>query len=119
MAIRRVVFETIGLFDEGFTPAYYEDGDFCYRARAAGFEVIHTPAARLRHHENASLQGQSPAHRRAYHRNRIRFVLKHSALDTIIQAFAPAEREEIGRWSLADSLARKHAYVDGLLDLPE
>jgi GT2 family glycosyltransferase len=118
MAVHRRVFEAIGLLDEGFTPAYYEDGDFCYRARAAGFEVIYTPAARLRHYENASLQGQSPAHQRAYHRNRIRFVLKHSTLDEITQSFVPAEREEIGRWSIADSLARKHAYVDGLLDLP-
>lgn len=119
MAVHRRVFEAIGLLDEGFTPAYYEDGDFCYRARAAGFEVIYTPAARLRHHETASLQGQSSAHQRAYHRNRIRFVLKHSALDEITQSFVPAERAEIGRWSIADSLARKHAYVDGLLELPE
>lgn len=118
MAIRRTLLANIGLLDEGFTPAYYEDSDYCYRARAAGFDVLYTPNARLRHDENTSLHAQSPAHQRAYHRNRIRFILKHNPLDTLAHTFALAEREAIHRWSLTDSLARKHAYIDALIDLP-
>jgi GT2 family glycosyltransferase len=117
VAVHRRVWETVGLFDEGFAPAYYEDADLCYRARSASFGIVYTPHAVVTHHENASLQGQSPAHHRAYHRNRIRFVLKY--LDpALLAAFVAAERDEIRRWSTADSLARKHAYVNGMLMLP-
>ena len=38
MLIRREVFEEIGLFDETFF-LYYEDVDFCLRAKKAGFRV--------------------------------------------------------------------------------
>ena len=119
MAVRAEVFGSIGLFDEGFTPAYYEDTDLCYRARAAGFGVVYTPHAHLIHHEGSSLGLRSPAHQRAYHRNRIRFLLKHSPLDKLEEEFVPQECEEIGRWSVADSLARKHAYFEALLALPD
>lgn len=119
MAVRRAVFEQIGLLDEGFSPAYYEDVDLCYRARAAGFAVMYVPAARLRHHETASLEGQSARHQRAYHRNRLRFVLKHSPLDRLLNEFGPAEQEEIARWSVANSLARKLAYLENMLALPD
>lgn len=116
-AVHRRVWETIGLFDEGFTPAYYEDTDLCYRARAAGFQIVYTPHAVVMHYENASLQSQSPAHHRAYHRNRIRFVIKY--IDpALLPAFADAERDEIRHWSTANSLARKHAYLQGMLTLP-
>jgi GT2 family glycosyltransferase len=119
VAVHRRVWETVGLFDAGFTPAYYEDVDLCYRARAAGFEIVYTPHAIVTHYENASLQGQSAAHQRAYHRNRIRFVLKYIQPHTFSSEFIAAECDEIGRWSVADSLARKHAYLHGLLMLPE
>jgi GT2 family glycosyltransferase len=117
MAIRRAVLEQVGLLDEGFTPAYFEDTDFCYRARAAGFAVMYIPTACLRHDENSSLQAQSARHQRAYHRNRIRFLLKHGSPEQLLTHFAPAEHEEIQRWSIADSLARKGAYLDNLLAL--
>jgi GT2 family glycosyltransferase len=32
----------------------FNDVDFCLRARAAGYQVVYTPFARLVHHESAS-----------------------------------------------------------------
>lgn len=119
MAVRTTLFEEVGLLDEGFTPAYYEDVDLCYRARAAGFAIIYAPEARLIHAESTSLEGQSPRHQRAYHRNRLRFLLKHAPLAVLRHDFAPAEREEIARWSLSNSLARKRAYFENMLLLPD
>lgn len=46
--IRKEVFQTVGLLDEGFF-MYYEDADFCRVVRAAGFSVVHNPAAKVVH----------------------------------------------------------------------
>ena len=53
MWIRRNVIETIGLFDEQFF-MYYEDADYCSRAREAGFGIFGVPAARMWHKVSAS-----------------------------------------------------------------
>jgi GT2 family glycosyltransferase len=117
LALRGDLPAELALFDEGFHPAYFEDVELCYRARAAGYSVIYAPSARLIHHEHSALGAQTPAHQRAYHRSRVRFVLGHGPLAEL-EAFVAAEREEIARWNLADSLARKAAYLDALADLP-
>ena len=46
--IRREVFEKIGLLDTGYF-MYFDDVDFCRRARAAGWKILHWPAARVVH----------------------------------------------------------------------
>lgn len=48
MLIRREVVEAIGLFDERFF-MYYEDADFCQRARDQGFRILCVPAAKMWH----------------------------------------------------------------------
>lgn len=37
--IKTSVYKKIGLFDERFNPAYFEDPDFCFRALLAGFKL--------------------------------------------------------------------------------
>jgi len=46
--IRREVFDRVGLLDEGFF-MYFEDVEFCFRARQAGYEIMHEPTARVVH----------------------------------------------------------------------
>lgn len=46
--IRRRVFEQIGLLDEGYF-MYFDDVDFCRRARRAGVQILHWPRARIVH----------------------------------------------------------------------
>ena len=53
MIIRREVFEKIGLLDQGYY-THYEDVDFCFNARKAGWSVWYVPASRVTH-----LVGQS------------------------------------------------------------
>lgn len=53
MLVRREVFETIGLMDEGYF-LYFEETDFCLQAHAAGWECWYLPQARIVH-----LAGQS------------------------------------------------------------
>ena len=38
-AIRRECYQEIGLFDIGYSPAYYEDVDYCLRARLKGWAI--------------------------------------------------------------------------------
>jgi hypothetical protein len=48
MAIRREVFDAIGLMDESYF-LYFEETDFTWRARAAGWQTWHLPQARVVH----------------------------------------------------------------------
>ena len=48
LAVKRSVWEQIGLFDEGYF-LYYEDVDYCQRAQRAGFRVVYIPTAWLTH----------------------------------------------------------------------
>ena len=46
--ITRACYERIGGLEESFF-AYYEEVDYCLRARAAGFQVVIVPASQVRH----------------------------------------------------------------------
>lgn len=43
MMIRHKVIYDIGLFDENFSPMYFEDPDFCFRAFKVGYEIAWRP----------------------------------------------------------------------------
>ena len=51
LMIRRSLWQELGGFDEAFVPAYYEDTDLCFSARAAGFKVVYQPASTVVHYE--------------------------------------------------------------------
>lgn len=50
---RRALYGELGGFDEAF-PNSYNDVDFCFRLRRAGFTVVYEPLCRLHHYESAS-----------------------------------------------------------------
>jgi GT2 family glycosyltransferase len=54
---RREVFERVGDLDPTYR-AYFEDADFCLRARAAGFRIRYVPTAKVWHRISASTGGQ-------------------------------------------------------------
>jgi GT2 family glycosyltransferase len=54
---RREVFETIGMLDHSYR-AYYEDTDFCMRARRAGYGIRYVPGGVLWHKISQSTGGQ-------------------------------------------------------------
>jgi len=49
MLMRRAVSEEVGTFDERFNPSYFEDPDYCMRAKKAGFKIGWNFKARLTH----------------------------------------------------------------------
>ncbi len=56
LLVRREVFTEVGPLDERFTPAWFEDVDYCRRLAAAGKTIFVVPAARARHFGGASLE---------------------------------------------------------------
>ena len=52
MFVKKEVFKKIGLFDENFF-LYYEDADFCWRARKERFESYVVPSAKVYHFERS------------------------------------------------------------------
>ena len=49
MLITREVIHSIGLFDEVYAPGYYEDADYCFRAREYGFRTVYSPFSEVYH----------------------------------------------------------------------
>ncbi len=52
--ITRALLNIVPGFDERFAPAYYEDVDMAFQARANGLKVIYQPKAVVIHHEGIS-----------------------------------------------------------------
>lgn len=63
----------IGELDEAYNPVQYEDIDFCYRAREAGYRVVYTPTVVMRHDESATTTGE-PTLKNSY------LVIKHGMI---------------------------------------
>jgi len=116
----RTVLRTVGLFDEGFYPAYYEEVDYCFRARKAGFAVIYEPSAVAIHHESQSHDTLSVAYYQAMQRGRLRFVLKNYTVEQLKSDFFPAEQRYVR--SMPAAFAREvlaSGYFNTLLNMPD
>ncbi|MCB0078304.1 MAG: glycosyltransferase [Anaerolineales bacterium] len=91
LAITRSALDAIGPLDSAFAPAYYEDVEWCVRARAQGFRVVVSPEATVVHLEESRLRNDSSDFMRLYHGNRLRMVLKHWSLSALESDFLPTE----------------------------
>lgn len=56
LLFKRELLEKIGFMDEIFTPGHFEDDDFCYRSRLAGYRLLITGDCFIYHHGSASFQ---------------------------------------------------------------
>lgn len=117
-AIHRRVLERLGELDEGYYPAFYEEVDYCYCARRAGFRVVYQPRAKFHHYETTSFATQAYERISVWHRHRLRFVLRHWSAEQL-RLFIQAEQQALGEVASEDEAgARYRAYFDGLLALP-
>jgi len=108
----------VGLFDENYF-MYYEDVDWCFRARAAGYRVVYEPAADAIHLESATAVKDSPAYLRNIHASRLRFLLNHRSVNDLLAETLPAEPRILKGMTTPDQRrALGHAYADTLAQLP-
>ena len=78
MMVKKEVFEKIGLLDEKFF-FYFEDTDFCLRAKRAGFKIYYQPKAKIIHLGGVSSQKVDQAQLNLYwYRGKFRCILKNS-----------------------------------------
>jgi len=76
ICLRRQVIEQIGVLDSRFF-IYYEEADWCMRARAAGWRILYVPRARLWHKVSAAMGTTSPATDYYMDRNVLLFLAKN------------------------------------------
>lgn len=53
----RRLYDELGGLDEVFSPVQFEDLDFCYRARAAGYRCVYVPEVEMYHWEHTTTAG--------------------------------------------------------------
>ncbi len=76
LMIKRAVLEQVGTLDEGFF-MLFEEVDWCYRVKKAGFEIWFTPRAQVVHHYGQSIKQVKVAMILSSHRGLYRFWHKH------------------------------------------
>lgn len=72
--IKREVIEKIGLMDENFTPAFWEDQDYCLRALYSGFSLATSNISFVFHNHSTTSSGIKSE---IYERNKQYFYKKH------------------------------------------
>lgn len=106
MMVKREIFEKVGLLDKKYY-LYYEDVDFCERAKRCGYKVAYVPKA-IVWHKNAGSSGKpgSPVHEYYQTRNRLLFGFRYASFRSKLALF----RESL-KFLLRSGVRRK-AIID-------
>lgn len=91
MMTKREVFEKIGLLDKKYF-LYYEDSDFCQRAKKAGFEIAYVPEAYLWHFNAESSMVGGELQDYYITRNRLLFGMRYAPLRAKLALFRESIR---------------------------
>jgi N-acetylglucosaminyl-diphospho-decaprenol L-rhamnosyltransferase len=83
--LRHATVEALGPLDEGYF-LYFEDSEYCLRARRAGWRILHVPEARAVHHRG----GSAPVKRLAAARRRLPAYYYASRTRFLYQAYGTA-----------------------------
>ncbi len=112
--VRRAVIERIGLLDERFF-IYWEETEWCLRAKEAGWHVVHVPKAKIWH--KGVQRDYRPGPSVTYYSTRNRFLLlaKHKAPPMAwIVAWCQNARTLLS-WSLRPKWREKRQHRDSMI----
>jgi GT2 family glycosyltransferase len=76
MMVRRKAIEEVGLLDEDYF-LFFEETDWCYRMKKAGWKVYHVPQAQVFHFQGKSVEKEKERAKVEYYRSRYLFFKKH------------------------------------------
>ena len=88
------LFKSIGGFDKGYRPVYFEELDYCLKIRRTGRRIVVNSDSIARHFESASVGKFSKRFYRYYHKNRIRCAVINTGF---LDFFGKFLKEEM-RW---------------------
>lgn len=118
LAIRREVFEEVG----GMAPEFFliwEEIDWCYRIRAAGYKCLFVPAAKVWHKVSSSFEGgnRGPMWQYYYFRNRLLFHRRHGTKKGLLRAeFLDLLKTSFHPKTPPETKARYRAALLGICD---
>ena len=111
--VRRAVIEQVGMLDERFF-YYWEETEWCLRARRAGWRIVHVPQARLWHKGVQRDYRPSPAVTYYHTRNRFLMMAKHAAPWRVwLNVWSQILRTLIS-WSIRPRWRAQRAHRDAL-----
>lgn len=101
ICVKRSVIEQIGLLDDRLF-IYYEETDWCVRAKRAGWRIVYVPQSKIWHRVSAAMGTASPATEYYMSRNVLLFLWKHLSGWPRYRAIA---------WNILRSLLAAGAYT--------
>ena len=103
------IFNELDGFDEDFSPAYYEETDYCMRLHRAGYRVVYEPNATIRHYEFASSSSSELAID-LQRKNRAKFIEKHMKI--LRKHFPPHSKYILRARFTASNQCKSILFVD-------
>lgn len=97
MLVRAEVFERIGFLEKSYF-MYYEDVEFCLKAKKAGFKVMFVPASKIMHHESSTIGKNSPSQAYYMVRNHLLFAERNAPIAVKIREFIRLPKTIYEHW---------------------
>ncbi len=88
-AIRKELTLKLGFLDTRYHPIYFEETDYCFRARKQGYRVVYVPKSIVCHYESQNTGLGSSGFFFKYHKNRVRFLIRNFTAEQLAQAIEP------------------------------
>lgn len=113
--VKMSVIDKIGMLDSRFF-AYYEDAEWCARARRAGYAVLHDPRARVWHKISRQLREASPQVKYYMVRNRLLYLkLTRNGALPWLSTLVVDDLRTLVSWSLKPKWRKKASQRRALL----
>ncbi|MGQ9637797.1 MAG: glycosyltransferase family 2 protein [Thermodesulfobacteriota bacterium] len=74
--VRKKAIEEVGLLDEDYF-LFFEETDWCYRMKKAGWKIYHVPKVKVFHFQGKSVEKEKVRSKVEYYRSRYLFFKKH------------------------------------------
>jgi len=113
LLVSRRAIEATGMLDEKFF-AYYEDVEWCYRGKKAGFKVLFVPEARVLHPDTRQRDEDSPRVTYYLARNSLLFAQKHHLGAPAIVCPLVSYMRTLLSWTLRSKWRHKRPQRDAL-----
>ncbi len=108
--IKNEVFKKVGLFDDKYF-IYYDEADFCMRARKKGYKIFYVPTAHVYHDFSGTVELNSPFQNYYTTRNHYLFVEKNAPQSVKIREFLRTPKTAYEFFKSKDRNIKKYSLL--------